>query len=306
MRIIKSTLFAFGLGSAAACGGSPTAPPSSAETTAPAPEATAQPATAEAPAPAVPSGSLDAAIAGAHRSAENRARDVYRHPKETLEFCGIEPGMTVVELSPGGGWYTEILAPYLRGEGQLVAGIPAAEGERARYHQRFMEFVATNPELYGGIRMATFDPPATIDLGEAGSADMVLTFRSTHGWVQDEAEDEAFRAAYEVLQPGGVFCVVQHRAPEADDTPAKERAESGYVKQSYVVQVAEEAGFELDEASDINANPNDTADHPEGVWTLPPSLRLGDQDRERYMAIGESDRMTLRFRKPAGGEQEGQ
>lgn len=248
----------------------------------------------------VASGDLDAAIAGAHRSEDNRARDQYRHPKETLEFCGIEPDMTVVELSPGGGWYSEILAPYLREQGQLVAGAPSAEGSRARYHARFQEFLQTQPELYDRITVATFDPPEPIDLGAAGSADMVVTFRNTHGWIGDDAEEEAYGAAFEVLEPGGIFCVVQHRAPEDDDATPQARAETGYVKQSYVVSVAEEAGFELQETSEINANPDDTADHPEGVWTLPPAMRLGDQDRERYEAIGESDRMTLRFVKPAG------
>jgi predicted methyltransferase len=250
----------------------------------------------------VPSGSLDAAIAGSHRTAENRARDVHRHPKETLEFCGIRPDMTVVELSPGGGWYTEILAPYVRDGGRLVAGIPSAEGERARYHQRFLDFVATRPDLYGNIVMATFEPPAPIELGEPASADMVVTFRNTHNWIGDDAEDEAYGAAFEVLEPGGIFCVVQHRDAEESTTTPQERAESGYVKQSYVVEVAGRAGFELDEASEINANPRDTRDHPEGVWTLPPVLRLGDVDRDRWMQIGESDRMTLRFVKPAAGE----
>jgi predicted methyltransferase len=250
----------------------------------------------------VPSGSLDAAIAGSHRTAENRARDVHRHPKETLEFCGIRPDMTVVELSPGGGWYTEILAPYLRDGGRLVAGIPSAEGERARYHQRFLDFVATRPDLYGNIVLATFEPPAPIELGEPASADMVVTFRNTHNWIEDDAEDEAYGAAFEVLEPGGIFCVVQHRDAEESTTTPQERAESGYVKQSYVVEVAGRARFELDEASEINANPRDTHDHPEGVWTLPPVLRLGDVDRDRWMQIGESDRMTLRFVKPAAGE----
>ena len=279
------------------CGGSSAEPVGT--TPPPAVETVAEPTPEETEPVTVASGDLDAAIAGAHRSAENRARDQYRHPRSTLEFCGIEPGMTVVELSPGGGWYTEILAPYLRDQGQLVAGAPSAEGSRARYHARFMEFLETHPELYDRIRVATFDPPAPIDLGEPGSADMVLTFRNTHGWIGDDAEEEAYGAAFEVLKPGGIFCVVQHRAPEDEDTSPQERAESGYVKQSYVVSVAEEAGFELAETSEINANPEDTADHPEGVWTLPPVMRLGDQDRERYEAIGESDRMTLRFTKPA-------
>lgn len=137
-----------------------------------------------------------------------------------------------------------------------------------------------------------------IDLGEPGSAGMVVTIRNTHNWIRDGAEEEAYRAAFEVLRPGGISCVVQHRAPQDEDTDPVARAESGYVEQSYVVTVAQGAGYVLEETSEINANPDDTPDHPAGVWTLPPVLRLGDQDRERYLAIGESDRMTLRFRKP--------
>lgn len=281
------------------CGGSapepaPTTPPPSTEAPSPEPESIS-----------VASGDLQAAIAGAHRSEENRARDVHRHPRETLEFCGIQPDMTVVELTPGGGWYSEILAPYLREEGRLIAGVPSAEGRRAPYRERYLEFLETHPELYDRIEVVTFDPPAPVELGEAESADMVVTFRNTHNWIGDDGEEEAYRAAYEILKPGGTFCVVQHRAPEDEETPVQERAVTGYVKQSYVVSVAEEAGFELEETSEINANPRDTHDHPEGVWTLPPVLRLGDQDRERYLEIGESDRMTLRFTKPAAGAADG-
>lgn len=301
INLISSLFILAALSGTFACGG-PSPEPHTAPTPTPTVETTVETegAAPQAEGPQVASGDLAAAIGGEHRAEENRARDRYRNPQETLEFCGIRPDMTVVELSPGGGWYTAILAPYLRDSGRLVAGAPSPDGERARYHARFVEFMQTQPQLYDRITVATFDPPDAIDLGEPGSADMVLTFRSTHGWVGDEAEDEAFRAAHEVLKPGGTFCVVQHRAPEDEDTPPKERAETGYVKQSYVVSVAEEAGFELAEASEINANPRDTASHPEGVWTLPPVLRLEDQDREQYEAIGESDRMTLRFTKPAG------
>lgn len=244
-----------------------------------------------------PAGDLDAALAGAQRSAENRARDQYRHPRETLTFFGIEPTMRVIEISPGGGWYTEILAAYLRGQGTLVAAIPSAEGRRARYRQTFVDLQAQRPEVFGHVELATFDTPDTIDLGPDGSADMVLTFRNTHGMINDEAVEQAFQAFFRVLRPGGVLGVVQHRAnAEADPFDA---ARTGYVPEEFVVGVARRAGFVLEERSEVNANPNDTRDYPEGVWTLPPSLRLGDQDRARYEAIGESDRMTLRFRRPA-------
>ncbi len=263
-------------------------------TTANQPGTTPAPAASNAP---VAFGSLDAALAGAHRSEANRARDPHRHPRETLTFFGVQPGQTVIELSPGGGWYTEILAPLLHDSGTLVAAIPAADGPRARYHNRFQEFLRTRPDLYDRVRTVTLEPPGTIDLGPADSADVVLTFRNLHGWQNDNALDAVFSAAFRVLKPGGVFGVVEHRAAEGADPATSSR--QGYLSQPYVVQVAQRAGFTLDEASEVNANPRDTRDHPEGVWTLPPTLRLGDRDRERYVAIGESDRMTLRFRKPA-------
>ena len=275
----------------AACGGSTQA---TTESTAAESSAVAGPlASAE----AVPEfGSLDAAISGPHRSEGNRARDVHRHPRETLEFFGIQSGMTVVELSPGAGWYSEILAPYLGSEGRLVAGAPSATGPGARYRQRFVERVERSPLLFANVSMATLSPPDAIDLGESGSADAVLTFRNTHNWAMRGQEAAVYQAAFDVLKPGGVFGVVQHRARPGTD--ASETASSGYVAEAHVIATAEAAGFVLEERSEINANPNDTTEHPEGVWTLPPILRLGDQDRERYVEIGESDRMTLRFRKP--------
>ncbi|MCA9606306.1 MAG: class I SAM-dependent methyltransferase [Myxococcales bacterium] len=244
-----------------------------------------------------PAGDLDAALAGAQRSAENRARDAWRHPRETLTFFGVEPTMRVIEISPGGGWYTEILAAYLRGQGHLVAAVPSAEGRRARYRQTFVDRQTAHPEIFGEVELVTFDTPEPIELGPDGSADMVLTFRNTHGMINDEAVEQAYQAFFRVLRPGGVLGVVQHRAdPEADPFLA---AQTGYVPEEFVIGVARRAGFVLEERSDVNANPNDDHDHPEGVWTLPPTYRLGDTDRAQYAAIGESDRMTLRFRKPA-------
>ncbi len=242
-------------------------------------------------------GSLDAAIAGAHRPAADRARDVYRHPRETLTFFGVHPGQTVVELAPGGGWYTAILAPLLHDSGTLVAAIPAAAGPRAQYHARFRDFLATRPDLYGNVRVSTLEPPATIDLGPDASADVVLTFRSLHGWINDNAAEPVFAAIFRVLKPGGVLGFVEHRAAAGADPRVSAR--SGYVPEAYVIQLAQAAGLVLEERSEINANPRDTRDYPEGVWSLPPTLRQGETDRARFLAIGESDRMTLRFRRPA-------
>jgi predicted methyltransferase len=193
----------------AACGGSDPEP-----APAPTPEPTAG---EEAPVAEVtiPSGDLAAAIAGEHRSEENRARDAYRHPLETLQFFGIEPSMRVIEVRPGRGWYTEILAPYLRGEGQLIAAVPSADGERARYRQRFVDFTQTMPELYGDIELVTFEPPSPIRLGPDGSVDAVVTFRNTHNWIGDNGAREAYEAFFRVLRPGGVLGVVQHRASDS-------------------------------------------------------------------------------------------
>ena len=242
---------------------------------------------------------LRAAIAAPTRTPANIARDRYRHPYESLAFFGVRPSDTVVEIWPGGGWYTEILAPYvLQGGGAYyAAGMTSNQLANVR---RMME---ANPSLYGGIRLADF--PA-FDVGQTrvpdGSADVVLTFRNVHNWAMGYQRDsqpygeEAFRQMYTMLRPGGTLGVVDHRLPESAD--AERERTSGYVKVSTVRRLAENAGFRLVESSEINANPRDTADWPNGVWTLPPALRLGDQDRERYLAIGESDRMTLRFVKP--------
>jgi predicted methyltransferase len=258
-----------------------------------------QPAASEAEQPAATgtAAALDQALAGAHRSADNRARDGSRHPKQTLLFFGLEPHMTVIELAPGGGWYTEVLAPVLcQGGGKLIGTIPSLEGEGAKYAQRFIDRMAQDPKVFGCVEPITVEPPAQTSLGPDGSADMVLTFRSTHGWINRDQAGAVYASAFRVLKPGGIFGVVQHRA--ADGANVKESAKTGYVPEAHVIELATEAGFELVERSDINRNAKDTHDYPEGVWTLPPSLRLGDKDRDKYMAIGESDRMTLKFRKP--------
>lgn len=262
----------------------------------------APPAEAEAPAEAAaPSAeatepmSLDDILAAPHRSAEARARDVHRHPKETLEFFGLTPSSTVIEMSPGGGWYTEILAPYLRAQGELHVAV--ADPELSAYTRRLYEKLDPSPELYDRVERVIFQLPDRTELGPEGSVDLVLTFRSTHGWINRGGAAEVYGAMFRVLKPGGILGVVQHRA--ADDADPQVSARGGYVPEPYVIELAQAAGFVLDARTDINRNERDTHDHPEGVWTLPPTLRLGDQDRARWEAIGESDRMTLRFRKPS-------
>jgi predicted methyltransferase len=236
---------------------------------------------------------LHSALAASTRTPANVARDRHRHPAETLTFFGVKPGDTVVELWPGGGWYTEILAPYLAsGGGTLYAVAP----ERSLGGVK--KLVAANPAVYGGVKTAAFSAAPPTKAVPDGTADVVLTFRNVHNWMMGDAPfaDEAFRQAYAMLKPGGVLGVVDHRLPDGADS-ARERT-SGYVKVSTVKQLAQAAGFQFAGASEVNANPKDTADWKDGVWTLPPSLALKDQGRAKYEAIGESDRMTLKFVKP--------
>jgi predicted methyltransferase len=242
---------------------------------------------------------LDQAIAGTHRSEANRARDKYRNPKATLAFFGIKPNMTVVEVSPGGGWYTEILGPYMAsGGGTLYAAAanPAASERAAKAVADLKTKLAATPAT-AKVQVTSFGKDHYDSLAPAGSADAVLTFRNVHNWHMAGFAPQAFQAFYKALKPGGVLGVVEHRLPES--RPDADQMKSGYMKRSEVVKMAEAAGFKLAAESEINANPKDTADHPEGVWTLPPNYRLGDKDREKYAAIGESDRMTLKFVKPA-------
>jgi predicted methyltransferase len=250
--------------------------------------------------PADTAKSLDASLAGAHRSDANRARDAHRHPKQTLEFFGLRDDMTVIELWPGSGWYTEVLAPVLRERGKLVAAYPdAAKGAYyTRTRTAYEEKLKATTSVYDRVQMVTFHPPEIVDLGQPGSADMVLTFRNLHNWAQNGKLDPVFLAAFKALKPGGVFGVVEHRAkPDADDATV---AKSGYMREDSTIKVAESVGFKLVAKSEINANPKDTKDYEKGVWTLPPSYRLGEVDKDKYAAIGESDRMTLKFIKPLG------
>lgn len=249
------------------------------------------------------SAQLDSALAGNWRSPANRARDVYRHPKATLQFFGIRPDQTVVEITPGGGWYSEILAPLLHDNGHYIAAVqaPAGGGEARRDGDALHRKFAADAAHYGKAKFVEFDPKAPV-LGAPGSADLVLTFRNVHNWAatNKDGTDSApvmFKAFFAVLRPGGVLGVVDHRAD--DDAVLATVKESGYLPTRYVVKLATEAGFTLDKSSEINANPKDTKNYPKGVWTLPPTLTLGEQDKAKYLSIGESDRMTLRFIKPA-------
>jgi len=243
---------------------------------------------------------LQAAIAANWRSPANVARDNYRHPAQTLAFFGLQPNQTVVEITPGGGWYAEILAPYLRENGRYVAAVvdPAAlpAGGGRDYQQRSRDGLARKfadaPAQYDRAVEVAYDPAAPV-LGAPGSADLVLTFRNVHNWRANGQAEGMFKAFHDVLKPGGTLGVVEHRAKA--DVPADDK--SGYVGQAQVIAMAEAAGFSLVQSSEINANPADTKDHPNGVWTLPPSNNHEAADAAKYKAIGESDRMTLRFVK---------
>lgn len=248
---------------------------------------------------------IEQVIASEHRNA-SRHRDQYRHPAETLAFFDIKPDMTVVEIWPGNyGWYTEILAPYLRDNGKFYAAHFNADSSTAFFRNARKSFLAkmnSHPALYDKVETTTFNPPAYSDIAPAGTADRVLTFRNVHNWYMRGGGDErvlaAFQAFYKALKPGGILGVVDHRLP--NDRPEQDQEASGYMHSQYVIKMAQKAGFELEASSEINANSKDSTRHPRGVWTLPPSMRLGDKQKDHYLAIGESDRMTLKFRKPTG------
>jgi predicted methyltransferase len=244
---------------------------------------------------------LTAVLNGAWRAEANRARDRYRHPAETLAFFQVSPADTLIEITPGSGWYAEILAPLLREHGKYYAAIvdPAKLPEQQREYQararsKLTEKFQADRERYGAATIIEFDPAAPV-FGKPNSADRVLTFRNVHNWVKAGTAAGYFRAFYQVLKPGGVLGIEDHRANAGSPLDVN----SGYLTEEYVIKLATEAGFKLADRSEINANPADSKDYPKGVWTLPPTLVLGDVDKEKYLAIGESDRLTLRFTKPA-------
>lgn len=244
-------------------------------------------------------GLIDQAMVGNHRAEANKARDKYRHPKETLLFFGLRPEMAVVEISPSRGWYTEILAPVLRDRGQYyaaVAAITEKSPDAVRKNDAdYRGMLAAAPALYDKVKLSPLTPGA-LQVAPAGNADMVLTFRNVHNWAKAGTVDAMFKAFHEALKSGGTLGVVEHRAKP--DTSFEQQIETGYMTEAYVVETAQKAGFKLVNKSEINSNPRDTKDYPGGVWTLPPTLRYGEENRDKYLAIGESDRMTLKFTKP--------
>jgi predicted methyltransferase len=246
----------------------------------------------------VAGGSLQAVVAGEHRAAANKARDMYRHPVETLKFFGVTPKSTVVELWPFGGWYTEILAPYLRDNGVYYAAAmdPAStNAEDQRNNASLSKLLEARPDLYSKVRMSVL-APGKMQIAPDGTADLVVTFRNVHNWVWSGIEKDVLAAAFRALKPGGVLGVVEHRNNDPDYNP--KTPGQAYVGEEYAVKLIESAGFKLAGRSSINHNPRDTRDYPRGVWTLPPNYAMGDVDRAKYAAIGESDRFTLKFVKP--------
>jgi predicted methyltransferase len=293
----------------AACGGGqepakPTAAPEAAKPAAP----VAAPATTAAPAATAATSDWDKQVSdvlgGFWRSDANKARDVYRHPRETLAFFGLKPTSVVVEITPGGGWYTEILAPLVKKEGKLVAAVIDAttaekEGTRnylGKNNTAYTEKLKADTDRYSAVEVREF-PMTAPNFGPAGTADLVVTFRNVHNFMMWKNDQAVFKAAFDVLKPGGVLGVTDHRAAAGADL--EKIKESGYLPEDYVIKLATDAGFQLAEKSEINANAKDTKDYEKGVWTLPPVFALGDKDKEKYAAIGESDRMTLKFVKPA-------
>ncbi|HEY9217729.1 MAG TPA: methyltransferase, partial [Phenylobacterium sp.] len=249
---------------------------------------------------------LAQAVAGEWRLPADRTRDVWRHPAETLTFFGLKPGQTVVEFWPGAGWYTDILAPYLAATGGKLyaANLQPTDAPSQEVVAAFRQKLEADPKLYGKVEVTAFGPTSG-PVAPAGSADLVLFLRNLHNWMAAGIAEKAFADAFAALKPGGLLGIEEHRGKEGGVQEAL--AADGYVQQPFAVQLAQEAGFVLQAASEINANPNDTKDHPFGVWTLPPVRRTSPRgqaddpsfDRTRYEAIGESDRMTLRFVKPA-------
>ncbi|HEY8051257.1 MAG: class I SAM-dependent methyltransferase [Steroidobacterales bacterium] len=244
---------------------------------------------------------LAAAIAGSSRTAKFTARDQYRHPLETLRFFGLRPNQTVVEIWPGRGWYMEILAPYLREQGKYYAAIeapdvPGASKEAKDNAAALRKRIADDPTHLGKVIVTDLHPPQLTEICPPGTADVVLTFRNVHNWLETGDQQAQFNAFFKALKPGGVLGVVEHRARAG--TSLGEMRKSGYMDEDYIRKLAATAGFRFDAQSPVNNNPQDTRDYPQGVWTLPPTLALGATDRDKYLAIGESDRMTLRFVKP--------
>jgi len=236
------------------------------------------------------------AVAGEHRSAANVARNEYRNPFQTLAFFGVEPHHTVIEVFPGAGWYTEILAPYLRDQGKLIAALYPRDENAAPFMinsgNAYEAFLNAQPEIYDQVEMTVLTPGAQSVLAESGTVDYILDFRNAHNWFGWGSE-EMLSSWYDALKPGGMVGIIDHRMD-----PARE-AGNGYIHEQELITVMESNGFRFVESSEVNANPRDTKDHPGGVWNLPPTLRaVTDENRAHFMAIGESDRLTMKFMKP--------
>ena len=302
MHAFKPALIPLALALAACGSQEPAAPVATAPKPAPAPvDQPAQP-TPPAGADALLGAKLDTILAGDWRSAANKARDQYRHPKETLAFFGVRPGETLIEITPGVGWYAEVLAPLMKGNGTYIAAVSKPkkpEGEAAQDKSALQKKFEGDAERYGEAKTVEFDGAAPT-LGAPASADVVLTFRNVHNWAMNDTAPLMFKAFFDVLKPGGTLGVTDHRA--AAGAEFEKIKYSGYLPQDMVVKLATDAGFKLAASSEINANPKDTKDYEKGVWTLPPTLELGEKDKEKYLAIGESDRMTLKFVKPGADE----
>jgi predicted methyltransferase len=232
---------------------------------------------------------LAKAVASEHRTPAFVERDKYRHPQEVLEFAGIKPTHTVVEISPGGGYWTEILGPYLKDKGTYYTALSA------RAMENWNKKLADNKAHWGEVKVTEFTKDK-YDVAPAGSADLVITSRNVHNWMGAGFADEAFAAFYKALKPGGILSVEEHRASTAQ--PQDPKAANGYVREDHTIALAEKAGFKLVDKSETLANPKDTKDWEKGVWTLPPSLALGETDRAKYQAIGEADNFLLKFQKP--------
>jgi predicted methyltransferase len=237
---------------------------------------------------------LQGAIQSKARSAKFVARDAARHPLAELTFFGVRPDSTVVEIWPGGGYWTEILTPYLKQHGTLYVALPAGDPEEVKRAERFRAKLAADPALFGAVKTTVLGP-SNLTVAPAGSADFVLTFRNVHNWMGQGYAAQAFLAFYKALKPGGILGVEEHRGDGSK--PQDPKAESGYVRQDYTIALAKAAGFHLVGSSEMNANPRDTKNWPEGVWTLPPSFALGAKDHDKYAAIGEADNFVLRFQK---------
>jgi predicted methyltransferase len=240
---------------------------------------------------------LTSILAGDQRAEENRVRDRYRHPKETLLFFGLRPQMKVLEVWPEPGWYTEVIAPLVRDSGVYYAALTPDPGSK-HVTQRLDAFrakLAARPDLYQHVQVVNF-PLDGSDAVPPESIDMVVTFRNIHNWMADDHAAQAFATMFRALKPGGVLGVVEHRGNPA--VPQDPQAKNGYVNEDYAIKLIEAQGFRLGAKSQVNANPKDTKDYEQGVWTLPPSYRLGAKDHDKYAAVGESDRFTLRFVKP--------